>query len=870
MTDLSSFKTIQKGKVDIDEKQCFLKVVRSISEGPAFVRELIQNAYDASDGVPTIRISNITPDNINKNSSNNQEVDRINKSNDKKRIDDTIDLIESLKSLVSITEKTDGDISSYLTKEMESFEDKINDMLLNVNYNNDKNFKPFPDEDENQFQARLKLHRDINSAIEKNKEVFISLLTRWMFQPIQISLPFLHLPQTVDILNNEIPNESNDIKDVEISEFFEYILTNSNSGADDSFFSEHNVNNKNNSSPLEKVHQKNIPSINKSNLQNQSIYVLEVENPRGMLPNELEALTKIGYSTKTDREVKDYRDLRGEFGTGFVLSLSPHIEPESVDVLTACNGQLWQLRLWYQDNNYKTMPLKTLTCIGESSNEITRITVRFKKESKQVKRYLKQIADTSSRTINIEIDGKSKATCKPLSERKVGTFDYYKKTDDKNEFFIHTDHPNFILPFDSITVSVMDLPVTYHQSSYSFLTGYQTGDHMPQNERGSIYLDSNDIYINARTVSLNSSRDSIMRDSKFDYLKEQLDVCAKAKLLQKVNEWAEDNAKDYTRDSLERLLSTPYLYSQRDLYRHQDLANILTLSVKIKEYFQQIDNGKCADDIVSNYKDIIQYLIERRLFGQAESRDPEMLNLKEVHDFSFGCVLYDDEQTDASRETLVRSLLLNQEHRILINESVYFMGHFKYAVSEIANSAVPDYVYSLTDILTKKDVRNLLEKKGILAKLPPIIRTEIPINSLSNKQLNFLKTIKTIFDMGIKDLSGSSSIVFQTSFGLGKSENPADEEVLGLVETYIEADKKLVLLLGVDHPILNKAFEINWKKSCYYLLSIIIFELCHVAREYVNFSELLQSLKINASPAKLEETLNEFLLSIDEAIFDNY
>jgi len=817
------------GEVTIDNELCFLKLIRAISAGPAFVRELIQNAFDACDSEPVVRfaLEAETPPVVEEN----EVRDSIDAGGDvdtrySKRIwnydmasimkkgpgsdltgEDSVphhELHELTQRLTSLYRSVDPVVGLLGTV-------KLTDETLDVSF--------LPGEDLQVFEMRKAFYRDMQQLISDNRELIEA--NRRNLEAMKA------VYREAELL---IRNESGTIaeKRIVLPEEVDRVV--------------------------QTLSERAVRSVTS---------VLQVENARGMTVSELNALTLVGYSTKSDKSIPENRSLRGEFGTGFILSLSPHIEPVSVVVETTCEGERWRLELRYENDQYTSMPVKTLTRSDEIPVNNTRVTVLFRKEAERVRDYLVRIMESPGRPLRLEIDGILFKRCQSLSARSLDDFSFYSKGRNGNEFYVKTGKPSFTLPTDLITVSVKDLPVVHHQSSYHFLTGYESGDHMPQNERGSVYLDSNVILINAKTVELNSSRDSIMRNGRnFENLKTQLDVDVKGPLLEKVNKWADSNAQDFAEDSLESILRGGGICSERDLYRHQDLANIYTLSSKIQAVLRSIDDGGCTTGTNDQYEKFIHYLLDRKLFSQAESRQPEKLSLREAHAMSHGCILYDDEKTDASRETLVRSLLRNHDHPILVDESISFMGNFRNAVSSLAAAAMPKPVYSLTDILSNRDVRRKLTEMGVLAEVPLQARIEISDEELTEDQRNFLREVRGWFMKTLRPLFGNNLDDDKFRFALGTAVNPADKPVLGFVETVQTKIDGLLFILGLDTDLWKKAIATDWKKSSYFVVSIMIYELCHVPRENVNFSDFLSKLELDLSPAKLELKLSEILLDI--------
>jgi hypothetical protein len=571
-----------------------------------------------------------------------------------------------------------------------------------------------------------------------------------------------------------------------------------------------------------------------------------VEDERGMTDEELDALTMVGFSTKPGAK---RRDLRGEFGTGFILALSPHIEARSVEVTTTCDGQEWQLLVSYPNNDFKRMPVKTLKPVDAPCSDRTRVIVRFAAEIERVTEFISWVQQAAGRPLKVFVEGVEQPMPPMLRERSVGSFDYYAKTANGDEFFMTTAKPTFNIPTDSITISIKDLPVLFGASSYHFMTGKSDGDHMPQNEGGHVYLDWNEIMCNAKNLSLNSSRDAVMRDTAFDAFKSDLNLRVKAPLLDKVDGWVDENISEIRSDPFFRCFGA-YFLSDHELYAHQDLANIMTMSYRILSYLRGEDSGE--------HKALLKHLIERTIFASNVS-DVRDFSISRIRERTHGFILYDDEKSDQSLEKMVRELLVDRDHPILRNESVFFMGHHKYAVSDILHNAVPEQAFSLTDVVTDWGIYQKLVTAGILRE--PVEQFYEEVDPEDDAEEALLHELTGILRGVFGCLRGSRAGRVEINVQLCRSQGGGPTP--DLVETSSTGKQSVTIMVKTDHVVYKKVRTSSMDGRANYLVSLIIFELCYVVRQYMRLRQVADGIW-DYEPAQFEDILNDGLLTFAE------
>jgi hypothetical protein len=577
---------------------------------------------------------------------------------------------------------------------------------------------------------------------------------------------------------------------------------------------------------------------------------LAVIDERGMDRVELEALTEVGYSTKLD---SNKRDLRGEFGTGFILALSPHIGAKFVEVRTTCENREWCLQVSYPDADYNRMPVKTLKILKEPCSERTSVKVHFTKDIQKVRQYLSWMAQAPGRPVRVEINGIKQEEHPPLSEWEVGDFEYYTRTESGDDLFIRTNKPEFYTSIDGLSLSLKDLPVLFQTSSYHFLTGYDAGDHMPQNEYGHVYLDWNEIYVNAKKLSLNSSRDTVIRDDAFDTFKLNLNTKAKAPLLIKVNRWVDENVEEIVKYEFRSIFRSPIFLSERELYAHQDFANLKTFSYRLRAFI----NGS---ETCEEYTKFFNHLLSRLLFKSTTS-DSRDLSISSLREKSHGCIIFNEEMYEESLEKMVRSMFKDKEHPIVINESVFFGGHQLYAVNDILRSVAPDMMHSLADIVTNWGVYQKLIDKGILNEPSDLFFKRI--EPRNGKESQLLTDVAGLMGEMFRSLKGNRAGILQLNIGLCRTHEETGI-LQDLVETRSDGNMTLDIMLYVDNPIYKNALNVDNKAISYYLVSLIVFELCHVVRHYMRIRGIGERMRWEYAPAEFEDKFNTILLKLVE------
>jgi len=580
-----------------------------------------------------------------------------------------------------------------------------------------------------------------------------------------------------------------------------------------------------------------------SNINQDGIWIFSITNKGQLTPDQYAALTILGKSTKSSNSL-----LRGEFGTGFILTLAPSITPCGVTVDFTCQGSNWRLEIKYPDGKYHDFePLKTLIkCDGVVKNETT-VTVKYQSESIQVNRYLEAISRASTRPIIINgILYDKKWSKQELTDH----MHFGQSTNGDNEFLISTAPPFRWLSVDKISINVLDLPVIIEESAYHFITGFSTGGHMPQNESGHVFLDANEIIVNSNKLLLNSSRNSVVRDTAFYNMIQDLNVFGKGPLLEQQDKFIE------TRRSM--IWYGADDYSFRENYRHQVMANIMTLSSKIK-LLSTINSDL---DVFLN---ILRYIVDRKVFATTMS-DKADYSVSDIIFSSPKCILYDDELSDVSLEKMIRGVLIDDRQPIFINESLRFGGWRKYAISDVLKYSVSIRVVGLSQIVQSHATYSELIELGVLKKPQALEMDSIDKSQWESGWDEILSEVTALYSNILEDfvsLSNNQSII---NIVFGKYSNSGiGKDGWVFMQCYSDITNGLRVRIDVNSDIFRKVVSFHddtpkMKKGCLYLVSLMNYEFCYIINSMMTLTSFMKFKP--ESPEVLETMLNRKLISI--------